>query len=484
MGTRFALPGGAGAGQVGQYAGQGGTVRGGDVPGRGGAADAQDVKDAVETGRVGAPLTVDDLVRVLLPGDRGPVGAGLGGAAVEEAGGEEGRGLVDRAGLLQQIAGGALAQAGGEALGQPVAPGQLGEGGDHTRVQPGGPAAHPPGGQRHAREEPVPAGVRQPDLFLGDDPHPVVHGLGPVGRRRGHAPLHLRGVHLAAPQQQAGDPADARAQRTDDGIAATVCRRGHGRVQPAHEAPGRRYVRVRRRARTGDDRREDGAQFAHPHPPQERGADDQDRRHRRTAVGVVAGAGYLVLRAGRGRAVGRVGAVLQPAVAVRGERYRGGRGDVEAVGEVAHQAVQIGGRALGDRDRGSDGGPGPHDDQGDHPGGEQHQDREHGRRPAGDVPAVAREVAAGSAREQDHRRRRGQHRDRQRPAADPQHRQRPGPRALGARLHSDTGHAGPHPLPSVQAVLALLVLLTPPLWHPPLTSQCRWAKCRNACAAP
>lgn len=39
----------------------------------------------------------------------------------------------------------------------------------------------------------------------------------------------------------------------------------------------------------------------------------------------------------------------------------------------------------------------------------------------------------------------------------------------------------PHPLPAPDAVLALPM---PPLWHPPLTSQCRWAKCRNACAAP
>ncbi len=75
----------------------------------GGAADAEGVQDAVETGRVRAPLTVDDLLRILLPVHRRPVGTGLGRAAVEEAGGEERGRLVDRTGLFQQVTGRALA---------------------------------------------------------------------------------------------------------------------------------------------------------------------------------------------------------------------------------------------------------------------------------------------------------------------------------------------------------------------------------------
>ncbi|EGG46161.1 hypothetical protein SGM_3666 [Streptomyces griseoaurantiacus M045] len=49
---------------------------------------------------------------------------------------------------------------------------------------------------------------------------------------------------------------------------------------------------------------------------------------------------------------------------------------------------------------------------------------------------------------------------------------------MRARLHTHTGHDRTSPPACRRA------LLTPPLWHPPLTSQCRWAKCRNACAAP
>ncbi|GAA3301156.1 hypothetical protein GCM10020295_43710 [Streptomyces cinereospinus] len=206
------------------------------------------------------------------------------GPPVEEAGGQEGGGLVHQAGLLQQVAGGTLAEPGGEALGQAVAPGQFGEGRDDARVQPGRPAAHPPGGQRHPGQQAVPAGVRQPDLFLRDDPQPVIHSLCTLGRRGGDPALHLRRVRPAAAQQEPGQPAGARVHRAEPGSAARRRGDGDGRVQAPHEAPGGGYVGVRRGPRTGDDRGEDRAQLADAHPPQERGADDEDGAGRRTAM--------------------------------------------------------------------------------------------------------------------------------------------------------------------------------------------------------
>lgn len=119
-------------GEVGDHPGQGRAVGGAltaPAPGRG-IRQAEAVEDLVQPGRVGAPLPVDDLFRVLAPLHRGPVGPGLGRAAVEEAGGEQRGGLVDRARLFQEVAGGALAEPGGEAVGEPVAAGELGEGGD------------------------------------------------------------------------------------------------------------------------------------------------------------------------------------------------------------------------------------------------------------------------------------------------------------------------------------------------------------------
>ncbi|WP_256964428.1 ADP-ribosylglycohydrolase family protein [Streptomyces griseiscabiei] len=137
--------------------------------------------------------------------------------------------------------------------GQAVAAGQLGERGDDPRVQPGRPAPHPPGGQRDPGEQPVPARVGQTDLFLGDDPQTVVHSLCTLGRRGGDPALHLGRVAPAAAQEQPCHPADAGQHRTDEG-AARGGGDGHGGVQTAHETAGRGYVRVRRRARTRDDR--------------------------------------------------------------------------------------------------------------------------------------------------------------------------------------------------------------------------------------
>ncbi len=164
---------------------------------------------------------------------------------MEEAGGEQGGRLVHRAGLFEQVARGALTQPRGEALGQPVAPGQLGEGRDDARVQPGGPAAHPPGGQRDPGQQTVPAGVRQPDLLLGDDPEAVIHSLCTLGGRGRDTALHLAGVVTATAQQQSGDPADAREHRADQNAAIGCRGHGHRRVPAPYEASGRRYVRVR-----------------------------------------------------------------------------------------------------------------------------------------------------------------------------------------------------------------------------------------------
>ncbi|CAM5614187.1 hypothetical protein SVIOM342S_10520 [Streptomyces violaceorubidus] len=192
-------------------------------------------------------------------------------------------------------------------------------------------------------------------------------------------------------------------------------------------------------------------------------------------MGGTAQAGRVVLVLHRGRrAVGRVGAVLQPAVAVRGERYRGGGGDVEPVGQVTHHPVEVGRRLLGDRDRGGHGGPGAGHDQGDSGGGQQDDQREDGHHPAQDVPAGARQAPGGAADEEDHGGGSGQQGHGQRAAADPQHRQCPGTRRLCAHLHSTgTGHgrtSPPHrcpvcPGPSCCSA-ALRVVLTPPTVAP------------------
>ncbi len=439
----------------------------------------------MQAGRVRAPGPVDDLFGIGVPSDRRPVRTCLGRPSVEEACGEEGDRLVHRPGLLQQVAGGTLAQAGGEALGQAVAAGQLREGGDDAHVQPRGPAAHPPGGQRHPGQQPVPARVGEPDLLLRDDPQSVVHRLCTLGRRGRDPALHLGRVPPAAAQQEPRHPAQARARRPGQRVAPA--RRGHRHrgVQAPYEAPGRGYVGVRRGSRTGDDRGEDGAQLAHPHPPQERRADDQDgRRDGTPAAGRVAQAGQDVVGPVRGRrCVARRGTVLQPAVAVRGERYRRGGGDVEPVGQVPHHPVQLGRRLLGDRDRGGHGGPGAGHDQGDPGGGQQDEQREDAHDPADDVPARAHEAPGGPADQEDHGRGGGQQGHGQRAAADPQHRQRPGARRERAHLHTtSTGHGRTSPphrcpvcpvctrpsccTPAPPAPSASPVLLTPPTVAP------------------
>lgn len=125
------------------------------------------------------------------------------------------------------------------------------------------------------------------------------------------------------------------------------------------------------------------------------------------------------------RAVRGVGAVLQPAVAVGGERYCRGRGHVEPVGEVTDQAVQIGGGLLGHRHRGAQGGPRPGHDQGDGSRGEQDEQGEDRDGPARDVPARALHMAHDTTGDEHDGDGRGQQGDGQRPAAQPQHGESP-----------------------------------------------------------
>lgn len=226
--------------------------------GRGGTYTHR-VEDAEQAGRFGTPLPVDNLFRVLLPVDRGPVGTGLCGAAVEEAGGEQRGRLVGRTRLLEEVAGGALAQSGGEALGEAIAPGELGEGGDDARVEPGRPAAHPPGRQRDPGEQPVPARVGKADLLLGRDPQPVIHSLCTLGRGGGDTPLHRGGMAATAAQEQPGDPADEAARQPAqprEPSGGGNGRIGDRAVQPPYETAGGGYIGVGGGARTRDDRGE------------------------------------------------------------------------------------------------------------------------------------------------------------------------------------------------------------------------------------
>ncbi|GAQ59564.1 hypothetical protein a10_09470 [Streptomyces acidiscabies] len=374
---------------------------------------------------------------------------------MEEAGGEEGRGLVDRAGFFEEVAGGAFAEAGGEAFGEAVPAGEFCQGGHHARVQAGRPAAHAPRGERDPRQQAVPARVREADLFLRDDPQPVVDGLRALGGGCGDAPLHLRRVHPAAAQQEPYDVPDAREQQARGAGGGDRDRR----VQPAYEAAGSGYVGVRGGARTGDDRREDRAEFADPHPPQEGGADDEDRRHGRTPVGG-AGVGDLVAPDGLECAVRAVRAVLQPAVAVRRQGYRGGRGDVEPVGEVADQAVEVGRGGLGDRDRRAERRAGAGDEERDPGGGQEDDDGDDRDEPAGQVPAGADQVSRTSPGQQDHRRSRRQQGHAQRAPAHPQDREGPGTRGPHTRLHTDrtAAHARITPPPGSLASACLCSL--------------------------
>ena len=115
-----------------------------------------------------------------------------------------------------------------------------------------------------------------------------------------------------------------------------------------------------------------------------------------------------------------VGAVLQPAVAVRREGHGRGRGDLEAVGQVADEVVKVRGRGLVEGDRRCDGGLGP-DDHGAHARGDGQRQQRHGvDRPAHAVPAGA-DPARGAACEEDDRGGGREQRRRERRAADAQH---------------------------------------------------------------
>ncbi|SCD44050.1 hypothetical protein GA0115244_10352 [Streptomyces sp. DvalAA-19] len=139
---------------------------------------------------------------------------------------------------------------------------------------------------------------------------------------------------------------------------------------------------------------------------------------------------------------GAVGAVLQPAVAVRGQRYGGGRRDAEPVGQVPDQPVEIGGALLRHGDGRAHGGPGPRDGDRDGGGHQQHHDGDTGHRPAHTVPDGPAEMPLGARGEQHDGHGRGRDHHGQRPAADPQQGERSGLCGPRTQLltHVDTGH--------------------------------------------
>lgn len=197
---------------------------------------------------------------------------------------------------------------------------------------------------------------------------------------------------------------------------------------------------MRGRARTGHHGGEDRAELGDPHPPQERRADDQN------------GGGVRVLRR-RSRALAEraVRPVLQPAVAVRGQRHGRGRGHVEPVRQVADQAVKVGGAFLRHGDGRTHGGPRAGHGDGDQDGHQQHDDRDAEDRPAHGVPDRTGQMPLRVRREQHDGDGRGQDRHGQGPAADPQQGERPGLRGPRTQLltHVDTGHGRTSPpLPS------------------------------------
>ncbi len=218
--------------------------------------------------------------------------------------------------------------------------------------------AEPPGGQRDPGEQPVPAGVGQADLLLGGDPQPVVDGLGLLGGPRGDGVLQLRRVLPAAAEQPPVDPVDQRG-----GAAVPVAER---RVQGADPAAGGGDLRIGRGRGAGHHGGQQGAQFTGAHPPQERGADHQ---HRRAGLGAPAAV-----------------RLLQPAVAVRRERDRGGRRDLQPVGELLDQAVQLRRVRPGQRHGGGDGRDGPAVRAGHQRGQQQRQRGDRADRPADAVP--------------------------------------------------------------------------------------------------
>ena len=179
-----------------------------------------------------------------------------------------------------------------------------------------------------------------------------------------------------------------------------------------------------------------------------------------------------------GGAVRRVRTVLQPAVAVRREGYGGGRGHIEPIGQVSDQAVQVWGGRFGEvAPSGERAGLARTITAATARREQQHDQRDGGDRPARGVPPAARRYGPGAAATSSTTataagsratasallRMRSTARARERACCAPASPPIPVP---------DT--AGLHPLCPAAA------LLTPPLWHPPLTSQCRWAKCRNA----
>ncbi|CAO0836040.1 hypothetical protein SMICM17S_08185 [Streptomyces microflavus] len=331
---RELLPGPAGTGQVLHDTGQGGDRR----IGRGRRGYAHGVEHPVQPGRLRTPLPVHDLFRILLPVHRRPVRTALRRAAVEEAGGEQGGGLVGDAGLFEQVARGALAEARGEAVGQPVAAGELGEGGDHSGVQPGGPAG--PSARRAAR----PGSAAGPSPRRRGRPAPG-RRCGARSRRPGRAsrPWPPR----AAPSRRHAPGRRAAAAGATQPAKVTGAPRSAPRPGAAPSATAASRPRTKRRAaamsadaRTSSVPATTGARTARS---------SATRIHHRNGEPITrTGAVSFAFPPGSSP-VGTVGAVrtvLQPAVAVRGQRYGRGRGDAEPVSQVPDQPVEVGGPFL------------------------------------------------------------------------------------------------------------------------------------------
>ncbi len=119
-----------------------------------------------------------------------------------------------------------------------------------------------------------------------------------------------------------------------------------------------------------------------------------------------------------------------------------GGGHVEPVGQLPDQAVEVGGPRLGHGDGRAHGGPRAGHGDGDQDGHQQDDDRDGENRPPHGVPGRSGQVPLRVRGEQHDGDGRGQDRHAQRPAADTQQGERPGPRGPRAQLltHIDTGH--------------------------------------------
>jgi hypothetical protein len=158
-----------------------------------------------------------------------------------------------------------------------------------------------------------------------------------------------------------------------------------------------------------------------------------------------------------------VSTVLQPAVAIGGERYRGRDRDVEAVREVTDEAVEVRRRLLGYRHGGAHRRTRPDDHRADGHGEEQRKDGHRHEDPACRVPAGATGSARGTGDEEHYGDRCGKQGDSQRGAADPQYCQGLGTREVRARLRADRfGHDRRSPPSGYRTMVWFVAACYPP----------------------